>query len=31
MDVVFLLLVAALAAGTWGLVIVCERVSRGRS
>lgn len=31
MDVVFLLLLAGLAAATWGLVVVCERLARNRS
>jgi hypothetical protein len=31
MDFVFLLLLAGLAATTWGLVVVCTRVSKGRS
>jgi hypothetical protein len=31
MDFVFLLLLAGLAASTWGLIVVCERVARGRS
>jgi hypothetical protein len=30
MDIAFLLLIAGLAASTWGLVILCERL-RSRS
>jgi len=30
MDAIYLLLLAALAASTWGLVILCERLMGGR-
>jgi hypothetical protein len=31
MDALFLLLLAGLAASTWGLIVVCERLSQGGS